>query len=263
MVLRDFLLNLVVGELSGSSIADKILTILTNTNYTPSNTATKEELAVGSMINYLNRGLVDLHTRLNLRQEQVFVDCVEYMDTYVLSKPFAQYSGRNFPNKPKYISDSRFQPFKDNIIQIVSVADEAGEDLYTNDDNATWSVYVRNHNIIQVPFAENFVSLSITYRANHPTIPFSITRQFINATGEQFNGYFDLATPIVIAPYALRALQLYVAANYLSNIGSQEALANGNLYVQMYEHEINNIRTANPIHGNFTEYNTLLESGWV
>ena len=259
MQLKELIETLMVGQLSQSSLAKFIIPKLTDLNDVEGTAQAQYAQSLGKVIRAINLGLTNIYTQLDLAKEEIFLDTNPGMDRYLLDIDHAVYAGRD-SSKTKWIIDSEYSPFRGNIIECLSVADEFGASMYTNDSAATWNVNFPSPNIIQVPFAENDVTLSIIYKANHPKIPFSLTKS-LPITGTEILGYTTPDMEIELPEFLHNALTCFVAHKYFQSLGSAETSAQSQTNYVEY---INAVNDAKPfIHGNYTQIDNLANEGWV
>lgn len=262
MQLRTFIEGLVFGALSQSNMAKVILKDLTTLNpELPTEEAPSQFPAMlGKLVNAINLGLTQIYTDLPLAQEELFLQTNSAMDRYLLDVKHAEYAGRNTQDQ-KWIIDSALSPFRGNVIECLHVSDEYGARWYTNDSVATWNVNFPAPNVIQVPFAEEDVSLSIVFKANHPKIEFSFNRTVIQTDGSF--GYIKPDMDLELPEYLYDALTCFVASKYYASLGSVEAIAQSHGLHAEYVSAIDNIKRGQVIHGDFTELDNLANEGWV
>jgi hypothetical protein len=262
MQLKTFIEEILVGALSQSNLANVLLPNIVNLNpELPVMAKNSFPIMLGKLITATNLGLTQIYTELPLAEEEIFLDTNPSMDRYQLSIQHAEFAGAAYPDQ-KWIADSKYSPFRDNIIECLYVADEFGARWWTNDANATWNVNFPTPTLIQVPFSECDISLSITYKANHPKIPFSVTRQILQADGITY-GYTNPEMTFELPQFLENALTCFVASKYYASIGSAEAIAQSQGLYAEFMNAIQTIKNQQIIHGDFTEMDNLTNNGWV
>lgn len=127
-----------------------------------------------AIIANLNLALTALHGRFSLKTSELILDQYDHIQEYTLHSKFAQ-SNIESEEPIKYIADSIYKPFKDDLLKIEQVFDEGGSELRINDENDTLSVFTSSFNTIQIPYAMSGNSTAIVYRANHDKIVLSNT----------------------------------------------------------------------------------------
>ena len=258
MQLDALIEDIVMGYVSNSSLGTTISNELDDLNNPDAPDIYKALL--GKMIKAINMGMKKIYSELPLAEEEIFVYTNPSMDKYLLTTEHADYAGKDSDSQ-KWIADSKFVPFRDNIIECLYVADGYGARLHSNDLNATWGVQFPAYNIIQVPFSEDGVTLSVTYKASHPKVQYSRNRDVELSSGS--NGYINTSMEIELPIYLQNALCAFVASKYYQSIESQEALAQAQLYYAEFLADIETVRVQQLLHGDYTEVDNLANEGWV
>lgn len=183
------------------------------------------ELAAGNIgkkywpeiINHVNIGLTCLHTEFPLQEKELILQQYDHITKYRLTSEYAETNTAS-KVKYKYIKDSRFEPFQDDVLRIERVYDECYRDGYPlNDRTACDSLYTPGFNVLQVPTPCAHRTLFVIYRADHVEIPIDIS---------------DPSKVLVDIPRSLEeALLTYVAHRYLSSKNTEIA---SNLAARMY-----------------------------
>ena len=165
----------------------------------------------------VNMGLNQLYKEFFLRSEEHYVELYEQLSTYKLHSDFAQTNVAS--TEPiKYIADTADNPFQDNVLRIEEVYDEDGVKLPLNDETEDLSVYTPRYNIIQVPYPEDGMTISVQFRATHPKIVYTD----INT--------FDPDTIEIELPNSLQeALSFYVASRMIRPLGGERVVESDNL----------------------------------
>lgn len=262
MQLKTLIEEILMGQLSQANMADAVLPHIADLNLiTETEDSTKYPRLLGKLVTAINSSLNQIYADLPLALEEVYVDVNPSMDRYLLSIEHAEYAGANYPDQ-KWIVDTKFAPFRNNIIECINVADEYGAEFHTNDKSATWNVNFPAPNIIQVPFADNGMTLCVTYRAGHPKIPFALSKT-IPLDDQGTLGFTTPDMVIELPTFLLNALKCLVAYKYFQSIGSPEtaAQAQGN-YVE-YTSLMQAVKTNQLLHGDYTEIDNLTNEGWV
>ena len=236
MLLSDFFTVLSTGELSGVVLGNR-------------NGAGIAEEDYSTVVSHLNLGLTALHTRLLLREEEVFVQEYDHIQLYRLSSQFAV-SNTASTAPTKYIVDSVFQPFRDNVLKIEQVFNEIGLDLPINDPNNRLSVHTPQYNCLQIPFAEASNAVSVIYRANHPKI-------VIGAGFDPAQVTLEIPDPVV------EALALYISARAFSANAADGGMKNINLALTRYEQLVQQLEQLDFLNTNGGTNLKLRDNGWV
>lgn len=200
------------------------------------------------LIRYISMGLTELYTRFPLKDGEVTLQEYDDITLYTLSSEFA-ISNTDSTADPKYIVDEG-TPFTDDIIRVDSVFNEIGIPLPLNDYSSTDSLFMAGYNVIQVPNPVSTNSISIIYRANHPTLDPNVA---------------DPSTVNIELPDSLlTALIFYVGFRYHSFDMTQDAQAVSMAYYQKYTAELQMLEKLNVLNDTDTDTNIKLQlGGWV
>jgi len=198
------------------------------------NISWKAEDRIPALISFLNQALTDLYSKFPLMEKQITIQQYPQISIYLLTRDFAR---TNFKSEElhKYILDTPFEPFKDDILQITGTYDEYGHPIPLNDDHNPHSWFLTSYNTIQIPNAnENEVSL-VTYKAKH---------RYIKPDTE------DMEQEVFLPPCLEEALFTYIAYKCLVSMGSQDTQAQAQFYLQKYDQLCNTVRELNTL-GNY------------
>lgn len=174
------------------------------------------------IIPHINLGLGELHKRFLLKTGQVTIQQYDHIQQYFLDPRFAK-SNTTSIEPYKYIMDSVYMPFDnaDDVLAIENVFDENGIPYILNDSTNAYSVFTPSYNSVQVPFADGANVMTVEYRANH--------KKLTN------KGDDVLAQRVDISITYLEGLLNYIAARYLSTIGTQESSADSINFMNRFE----------------------------
>lgn len=180
----------------------------------------------------VNAGLNQLYIEFFLRSEEHYIELNEAQTTYKLHSDYAQTNTASpIPIADRYIMDTATNPFQDNILKIEEVYDEDGVKLPLNDVTEDLSCYTPAYNVIQVPYPENDMTISVQFRATHPRIIY---------TGV---GTFDPSAVEIELPNSLKdSLVYYVASKLMRPMGGERTVESDN-YFQLFKDSINVIKT--------------------
>jgi hypothetical protein len=199
------------------------------------------------LIRHINLGLTAIYTEFLLRSEECYVELHEQIALYHLDYRWAS-SNAASTEDPKYIIDTVANPFNDNVLKIEEVYDEGGNLLRLNDPQEELSVFTPRFNTIQVPWPNDFNTLAVQYRADHPTI-----------------SYVDGMAPdevYVEVPRQLReALLFYVASRVYAGINTEKPEAND--YYRKYVAKINDINRIGLYITTDQDNDRFTEGGWL
>lgn len=201
-----------------------------------------------ALINHINLALTDLHTKFNLKEKEVVIQQYEGLPYYELESKYAQTNTESV-EPVKYIMDTEFNPFVDDVLRINAAFDEGGCEIPINDENDCTSIFLNSYKRIQVPYPDPDNAMWITYRANHEKLSTSNP---------------DLTKEVNIPAYCVEALLSYVASRVHSQRTSQEAQALSVNLMSKYQMICTQIEEKNVLHNSPSNTNFKLgERGWV
>lgn len=203
------------------------------------------------LISHINLALLDLYTKFQLSEKEIALDLYDWMSDYKLSSKYA-YTNPEEPDDglPKYIRDTEYQPFKDDIIRIEEVFNENGSKVALNQPDVSGGAFTPRYDTIQVPESIGGATLFITYRARPTIIP------------------TDTLSPETVEiplPMSHRsALLFYVAWRVFASVTGQDTSAVSSEYRMKYFDEVNQIQQLNLNLENTTKLNTRIhDRGWI
>jgi hypothetical protein len=123
--------------------------------------------AYAQLCSHVNMGLTAMFSRFPLRFEEIDVQLHEEITDYFLS---TEYSSAVGTAPVKYIMDTVSEPFTGNVLKIEEVYEEDGDRVPMNDVDEDLSVFTPRGNLVQVPWPNDWITISVQYRANHPKI---------------------------------------------------------------------------------------------
>lgn len=199
------------------------------------------------IIPLVNLGIIELHKRFQLKLCTVIIQLKPGKTKYRLVSKNSYRS--NDPTSEKFIMDSPYEPFEDNIIEITQAHNEKGDELFLNVENGIWSIYTPEYNLVECPYPDGQNAISITYSAHPKAIPKDIT---------------DLSTvDLQLPPIFLEALVMYIGSRLYSGLSVDGDNGNTQAYLQRFENSCVTLRKLNSSEG-FNRINTNLErNGWV
>ena len=159
------------------------------------------------LIRAINLGLTELHSEFQLKENSVTVQLYDQLTDYVLHSDYAVTNdGSSEPIK--YIVDSQFKPFQDDVIKIEKVFNEESFELPINDERYDYSVYTPDFQTLQHPYPNSNNAVFVHYKAKHVEIATTA----------------DPATTEVVIPRTLlNLLSVWVTSKLLTTINQQEA----------------------------------------
>lgn len=165
------------------------------------------------IINHINIGLNELYTRFPLKNKEVIIKQIANLTQYYLKEEHAL---TNTSTSIKYIIDSNFDPFIEDVIRIEGVYDECGDRYLANSNSVCKSFATPTYDCIEIPYPVAGNVLSVIYRAKHPLV----TTQTI-----------DIDLPLNFKP----ALLSYVAARVYAGGTATEHINKAVEFTQKFE----------------------------
>jgi len=172
------------------------------------------------LLSVITEGLTDLHTRFPLREKEVTLQLFDEVAHYFFRREHSISAGTDYY---RYIQDTPFEPFVNDILRVEQIFDEVGCELLLNDESECCSLFTPSFDSLLVTHPSKDTILRVSYRANHPAIPLTVT---------------DPSTVEVSIPDShTRALCLYVAGAIYSSMNGQEHTLKGQEFRTYYEAE--------------------------
>jgi len=199
------------------------------------------------VIPHINLGLIELYKRFPLKREEVVIQQYDEIQIYYLDSKYAVTNTEATPYK-KYLIDSAYQPFKDNVLKIEKVFNEDGQELYNSEMDEYWSIQIPFYNAIQIPYPEKENQMIATYRASHPKLPI----QDLDPTTAE----------VAIPPGMLEPLLLFIAARVYAN-KTTEGGQEGQMYLAKFEAACKKIEELGLSNIDRTKNTKLDKNGWV
>lgn len=196
---------------------------------------------------HINLALVALFTRFPLKIEEVIIQEYEEIQDYILDSKYAQTNEESDAYK-KYIMDTIYKPFTDNVIKIEKVTDIYGDEIYLNDGSEDDSVYTYTYNTIKVVYPDNTKQMVVSYRASHDTIELKNLDP---------NLVYVHLPPSMVEPFLY-----YIAARVYANLDTEKT-DRGNMYMMKYEASCLKIEEVGVPQKDSTKNTKLDINGWV
>lgn len=205
--------------------------------------------AKNDIVSHLNLGLTEIHSKFPLNQKELVLQLYPEITQYFLDSKHAVSNSSS--TEVKYIIDSIYYPFQDDIIRLESCYTELGEELYINDGSQEYSVFTADYRSVQVPFVESEIALSFIYRAKHQPISYS-------------EGVDSSTIAINVPPYLYEALLYYIAYRVHKARHNQEARADSLQYYQLYTQRCVEAERNNMFNDSIEGSSNLLDTnGWM
>jgi len=212
------------------------------------------------IIPHINLGLTELHKRFLIRTEELHLDNLDHIQIYHLVYDYA-YTNTKSTQPYKYIRDSQWKPFQDNVLKVERVFNEDGQELHLNETDPyiiqtetlqqsykAWTVNTPTYNSIQIPYPMKTNSFVVEYRANHPKIPMT--------------GINPSIIEVSIPPHLLEALLQYIAARAYTSLGGDNA-QEGNNFMTKFEASVVKVEQLGLVNTDNATNQKLEVNGWV
>lgn len=151
--MKDVILNLQVGPLNALHIGEEDIEDLSDKQ-------------INRLVQITDMVLADLYTKFVLRVNTLEIMTICWKTTYELNSKFAR-SNKDSKEEHKYILDTHWEPFEDDIISIQAVYDELGCSLPIHDENDSLSVYIPSPRVIQFSYPFDNMVFEVAYQARH------------------------------------------------------------------------------------------------
>lgn len=195
----------------------------------------------------VNRALIQLHTKLPLRLEQVLVETNQEDPRYVLNSRFAV-SNTTSTEAMRYIKDAAY-PFKDNIIKIEQVFTSDEVELFLNDSTDPDTIYTPTKNTIQ--FANPFDGLvAVFFRANHPTLSMS-------------RGIDPTVVEVDISDSLLEPLITFISSRVVLSKGGNDGLQASMALTNSFNTQIADLESQGVFSVDFPKQERIWSNKWV
>jgi hypothetical protein len=236
MTLGDLFQKLSYGELQNLTIGnDGSGTIL--------------DSAKPRITNYTNEALLRLYSRFVLKENDLILMPQSYITFYHLLPKFAvSYvaSGAADDEPVRYILDMSAEPFQDEVLRILSVTNQVGDEFPLNDPGNWLSLYTPQAKVLQVPNPIQDSPLSVCYQQRHTEIQ-----------GDLNEGIF---CPDVL----VKALTSYIAYQVFDDMNSVDSSAKAQNYLAKYEAICAEVVDRDLVGSSTSQTNTRFEcGGWV
>ena len=233
MNLKQVLELLATGELSQANLGGNDVDGITSNN-------------TRALINHINMGMTALYTRFNLKMRELYLQPVDQYTNYILHSRYALSVDNDLP---KWIIDSEFDKFTDDILKIEAVYLENGCKVPLNNKADCTSVFTPAFNEIQIPCPDGDTAYSILYRAA-PTL--LVTNKVCGLEQE-------VEVPITHIP----ALLAYVAHRFHASRTHANSLIESNNYLTKFNQEVETLKLTGTDIDNNTVEDRLRRLGWV
>jgi len=173
------------------------------------------------VVSAINESLARLYTRFNFKEKTLLIEQVMNVTEYKMLPKYA-FSKRGVEDTSvlhHYIMDSTEEPYTGDLIKILSVWNHKGQELKLNDISNSYGVFTPYPDVLLIQRPVQDEVLSLTYQALPDEIPLDSVDDF----------EFDL-------PRILKGtLAAHVGHQIYTALGTQEAIAKGQLLLNTYE----------------------------
>ena len=182
---------------------------LQNTSLVTEDGTTIEEESKNKVLIGINEALTRLHTKFILKEKELYLEIQEGRTTYPLVQKFAFQSYEETEKFNPFIMDSIDDPFKNDVIKILRVYDNLGNERILNDPrHPSTSVFTPSPEILQLRRTWPRQVLNVVYQAKHKEV----------GLGE------NQEQEVYIPDSLMGALDSYTAYWIFNNINNQESI---------------------------------------
>lgn len=200
----------------------------------------------GSVILAANESLLRIYSRFLLREKDVLIQQMVGTTNYHLLKRFAAFT-EDSPETKRYILDMGLEPFEEDVIKILSVYNSDGFQMPLNDNEAAWSLFTPQANVLQVPNPEPGMALSVLYQARHPELVAD-----------------KLEQPIELPDVLHGAFFAHIGYQIYESMGTAEAQARSMSLFQQYQWITDDAVANDSVQTSISTSNSRFEKrGWV
>jgi hypothetical protein len=142
-------------------------------------TGTLNVIHYPKVLNAVNLGLIEMYKEFPIKERSLTIQQYAHITEYTLSSEYAQTNTSSL-QPYKYIADTPYNPFQDDVLKVEKIFNEIGEEHYINDEKEPTSLYTPSYNTIQHPYPNSNNAMFVHYRA----APVKILSTVIPATYE-------------------------------------------------------------------------------
>lgn len=166
----------------------------------------------------VDNALVQLYGRFNLLEREMVIRIYGSWTEYPFEK---RYADMDPTIGPKFIEDSSANPFTEDVLKILQIFNEWGEEIVLNDPGDATSLFTPNSRLLLVPYPVDGDCYHLLYQAYHPKIvtaaPISLTQG------------------ILVPPVLVPALEHHVAYQVLSPMNGAEVTTKAGEHLARFE----------------------------
>jgi len=170
----------------------------------------------------INRGVNEIQKDLSVHEGSIRLRLIEGVLTYPIHSQHSMVTGTHVH---KFVDDSTYEPFEDDILRILRVYDKGGTELPINEHNLSNTIYVPAHNVIQHPFVIDQDILGVVYSRFSKAVT-------VTTAEEAASTYLAIPDPTLSALYA------YVASIMSAGITTAQEISDSDKWRAEYEARI-------------------------
>ncbi len=159
------------------------------------------------VIRAINLAMLEIYKSFPVKEKSLVIQLYPQITKYTLHNDFAS-TNLTSTEIIKYIIDSSFEPFQNDVLKIEKVFNEDGEEFALNNEANELSLYTPEYNVLQHPFPQTENAVFVQYRA----LPVTIATTAVPATEE-------VSLPFSVLNIAL----LFIGYKLLTTVNKKEA----------------------------------------
>lgn len=167
------------------------------------------------LLRHINEGLIRLYSRFLLAERQISIRALSTRTLYPLRKVHAD---SDISIEYKFIADSPEMPFEEDVIQILRVENDKGQEYPLNNYDEATSLFTPKPDVLQIPEPDEETLYHVLYQARH--------KRLVEGDPDQD---IDLPEPLH------GALEAYVAYRVYANMNGQEHKLRSDEHLATYE----------------------------
>lgn len=213
-----------------------------------------------ALVDYINDGLLQLHSQFVLIENELILEEQEGTTTYRLHSDYSMETGAG---PLKYIRDSVADPYANDLIKILAVYRDntyGGSQpipVALNDATKDDSVYTPKFDVLQIPDPVQDAPLYLLYQAKHPEL--LITAPVEPATEPTVDIDQDIELPDVLVP----ALLEYVSHKVYTHMNGQEHSAKAKEHFDNYRLIVGHVEDKDLVNSSLSNTNVKFDQrGW-
>lgn len=182
---------------------------------------------IPTVLDHINDGLKDLFTRFPLSTKEIKINAQSSITHYFIRYEFA-FSNAESTQPVKYLDDSACDDFDGRIVKVLEVYDSQGKELFINKKNEPYSVFLPQHDCVQITANHLSTEFYVLFQAVHPLVsmPYGVDGD---------DSFLAPDTIINIPPALETPLMLLVAANVFGNMSGPAHEQKHAILTQEYE----------------------------